>query len=97
MPRPGAGAYACPMDRAQVPWWSRRSSARDAVYAVLMTVITVGGLSNDEIAARLYLSPLTAKTHVSRIMTKLSARYRAQLVVLGYETGLVTPGQAQLP
>lgn len=59
--------------------------------------LVAGGLSNDEIAARLYLSPLTAKTHVSRIMTKLSARDRAQLVVLGYETGLVTPGQqAQL-
>jgi DNA-binding NarL/FixJ family response regulator len=56
------------------------------------------GLSNDEIASRLYLSPLTAKTHVSRIMTKVSARDRAQLVVLGYETGLVTPGQqAHLP
>ena len=54
--------------------------------------LVAGGLSNDEIAARLYLSPLTAKTHVSRIMTKLSARDRAQLVVLGYETGLVTPG-----
>ncbi|HEY0716175.1 MAG TPA: response regulator transcription factor [Streptosporangiaceae bacterium] len=51
------------------------------------------GLSNDEIATRLYLSPLTAKTHVSRTMTKLGARDRAQLVVLGYETGLVTPGQ----
>ena len=55
--------------------------------------MVAGGLSNDEIAARLYLSPLTAKTHVSRIMTKLSARDRAQLVVLGYETGMVTPGQ----
>jgi DNA-binding NarL/FixJ family response regulator len=50
------------------------------------------GLSNDEIANRLYLSPLTSKTHVSRIMTKLNARDRAQLVVLAYETGLVTPG-----
>lgn len=52
-----------------------------------------GGLSNDEIAARLFLSPLTAKTHVSRIMTKLTVRERAQLVVLAYETGMVTPGQ----
>jgi DNA-binding NarL/FixJ family response regulator len=51
-----------------------------------------GGLSNDEIAAKLYLSPLTAKTHVSRIMAKLDARDRAQLVVAAYETGLVTPG-----
>ena len=50
-----------------------------------------GGLSNDEIAATLFLSPLTAKTHVSRIMTKLAVRDRAQLVVLAYETGLVTP------
>ena len=51
------------------------------------------GLSNDEIAARLFLSPLTSKTHVSRIMTKLNARDRAQLVVIAYESGLVTPGR----
>jgi DNA-binding NarL/FixJ family response regulator len=51
--------------------------------------LVAGGLSNDEIAGHLFLSPLTAKTHVSRIMTKLSARDRAQLVVLAYETGLV--------
>jgi len=50
------------------------------------------GLSNDEIAARLYLSPLTTKTHVSHIMTKLDARDRAQLVVIAYESGLVVPG-----
>lgn len=50
------------------------------------------GLSNDEIAQRLFLSPLTAKTHVSRTMSKLGARDRAQLVVLAYESGLVTPG-----
>jgi DNA-binding NarL/FixJ family response regulator len=47
------------------------------------------GLSNDELAARLVLSPLTAKTHVSRILAKLHARDRAQLVVVAYETGLV--------
>jgi DNA-binding NarL/FixJ family response regulator len=52
------------------------------------------GLSNDEIAGRLFLSPLTAKTHVSRILTKLNARDRAQLVVIAYESGLVTPGTA---
>jgi DNA-binding NarL/FixJ family response regulator len=51
-----------------------------------------GGLTNDEIAKSLYMSPATARTHVSRIMTKLQARDRAQLVVLGYETGLVRPG-----
>lgn len=50
------------------------------------------GLSNEEIAARLVLSPLTAKTHVSRIMQKVGARDRARLVVLAYETGLVRPG-----
>ena len=50
------------------------------------------GLSNEEIATRLYLSPLTTKTHVSHIMTKLSARDRAQLVVIAYESGLVVPG-----
>jgi DNA-binding NarL/FixJ family response regulator len=49
------------------------------------------GLSNAEIATALYISPATAKTHVSRIMLKLDARDRAQLVVIVYETGLVTP------
>jgi DNA-binding NarL/FixJ family response regulator len=51
-----------------------------------------GGLSNDEIADRLVVSPATAKTHVSRAMVKLAVRDRAQLVVLAYETGLVRPG-----
>lgn len=55
--------------------------------------LVAAGMSNDEIAAALYLSPLTAKTHVSRTMTKLNARDRAQLVVIAYETGLVTPGR----
>ena len=50
------------------------------------------GLSNAEIADRLYISLFTAKTHVSRILTKLDARDRAQLVMLAYEAGLVTPG-----
>jgi DNA-binding NarL/FixJ family response regulator len=50
------------------------------------------GLTNDEIAARLVVSPATAKTHVSRAMIKLNARDRAQLVVLAYESGLVRPG-----
>jgi DNA-binding NarL/FixJ family response regulator len=51
------------------------------------------GLSNDEIAKRLYVSPATAKTHVSRAMVKLGARDRAQLVVMAYESGLVAPGR----
>jgi DNA-binding NarL/FixJ family response regulator len=50
------------------------------------------GLSNDEIAERLVVSPATAKTHVSRSMIKLGARDRAQLVVFAYEAGLVRPG-----
>jgi DNA-binding NarL/FixJ family response regulator len=50
------------------------------------------GLSNEEIATRLVVSPATAKTHVSRAMVKLAARDRAQLVVLAYESGLVRPG-----
>jgi DNA-binding NarL/FixJ family response regulator len=54
--------------------------------------LVASGLNNDEIAKELYLSPLTAKTHVSRILTKLGARDRAQLVVIAYETGLVSPG-----
>ena len=49
------------------------------------------GLSNDEIAARMVISPITAKTHLNRAMTKLRARDRAQLVVLAYESGLVRP------
>jgi DNA-binding NarL/FixJ family response regulator len=51
------------------------------------------GLSNDEIAEKLFISPATSRTHVSRAMSKLGARDRAQLVVFAYETGLVTPGQ----
>jgi DNA-binding NarL/FixJ family response regulator len=49
------------------------------------------GLSNDEIARRMVISPLTAKTHINRAMVKLHVRDRAQLVVLAYESGLVTP------
>jgi DNA-binding NarL/FixJ family response regulator len=50
------------------------------------------GLSNEEIAQELFLSPATARTYVSRLLTKLDARDRARLVVLAYETGLVIPG-----
>ncbi|MGB6771249.1 MAG: response regulator transcription factor [Candidatus Dormiibacterota bacterium] len=52
------------------------------------------GLDNDEIATKLFMSPATARTHVSRAMGKLRARDRAQLVVFAYETGLVAPGRS---
>ncbi|MFB6716765.1 MULTISPECIES: response regulator [unclassified Streptomyces] len=54
-------------------------------------VLVAGGHSNDEIAERLVVSPLTVKTHVNRAMAKLGARDRAQLVVIAYESGLVRP------
>ncbi|WP_406389525.1 response regulator [Streptomyces sp. NBC_00887] len=54
-------------------------------------VLVAGGHSNDEIAERLAVSPLTVKTHVNRAMAKLGARDRAQLVVIAYESGLVRP------
>ena len=59
--------------------------------------LVAAGLSNQEIAGRLVISPLTAKTHVSRILGKLRCRDRAQLVTLAYETGLVTPGGQDEP
>jgi DNA-binding NarL/FixJ family response regulator len=58
----------------------------------VMTLVGAG-LSNQEIAERLVVSPATAKTHVSRVMGKLEARDRAQVVVLAYESGLVQPGR----
>ncbi len=79
--RPGRGS---PGDRAVLALLTDRERE------VLALVAT--GRTNDEIAADLFLSPLTAKTHVSRILTKLGARDRAQLVVIAYETGVVTPG-----
>jgi DNA-binding NarL/FixJ family response regulator len=81
------------------------SQLRDVPDASQLDVITdrerevlalVGqGLTNEEIGRELFLSPLTAKTHVSRIMAKLAARDRVQLVVIAYETGLVAAGRAE--
>lgn len=76
---------------------SRPATATDALDPLTERereiVALVGeGLSNEEIAERLVVSPATAKTHVSRAMIKLHARDRAQLVVIAYETGLVRPG-----
>ncbi|MFJ4485485.1 response regulator [Streptomyces longwoodensis] len=76
---------------------SKEPAAADALGALterereVMALVGIG-LSNEEIARRLVVSPLTAKTHVSRTMVKLGARDRAQLVVLAYESGLVRPG-----
>jgi len=55
-------------------------------------VLVARGRSNQEIATDLFISPHTAKTHVNRIMTKLAAHDRAQLVIVAYETGLLAPG-----
>jgi DNA-binding NarL/FixJ family response regulator len=57
-----------------------------------MMTLAAHGLSNDQIAERLFLSPLTVKTHINRAMMKLTVRDRAQLVVLAYQSGLVRPG-----
>ncbi|MBV1940002.1 MULTISPECIES: response regulator transcription factor [Streptomyces] len=76
---------------------SKEPAAADALAGLterereVMALVGIG-LTNDEIARRLVVSPLTAKTHVSRTMVKLGARDRAQLVVLAYESGLVRPG-----
>ncbi len=59
-----------------------------------VVALAAHGLSNDEIAATMVLSPSTAKTHISRAMTKLGARDRAQLVVFAYQSGLVSPRAA---
>jgi DNA-binding NarL/FixJ family response regulator len=75
------------------------ASARDALDVLTarereVTALAAHGLSNDEIADRLYLSPLTVKTHVNRAMMKVAVRDRAQLVALAYHSGLVQPGDA---
>ncbi len=84
-PRPAAARPATPPARARVaPAGLALLTEREREVVALVAA----GLSNDEIARELVLSPLTAKTHVSRAMTKLQARDRAQLVVFAYEHGL---------
>ena len=82
--RPGAGR---PAAAPPPPVAALTDREREVV------ALVAAGLSNDGIAAKLVVSPLTAKTHVSRAMTKLCARDRAQLVVLAYEYGLAEPGR----
>jgi DNA-binding NarL/FixJ family response regulator len=84
----GAGAGpAAPKSPGPVPAAVRSLTDREREVVALVAA----GLSNDEIARELVVSPLTAKTHVSRAMIKLAARDRAQLVVIAYACGLATP------
>ncbi len=69
-------------------------AARLTAREIEVLTLVARGLSNAELARELTLSPLTTKTHVSRIFTKLGLRDRAQLVVAAYESGLVRPGRA---
>ncbi|MFD8570830.1 response regulator [Streptomyces sp. NPDC057694] len=82
---------ARPPDRATAPGLEGLTPREREV-----TALAARGLTNEEIAAHMVISPFTAKTHISRAMTKLSARDRAQLVVFAYESGLVT-ARAQGP
>jgi DNA-binding NarL/FixJ family response regulator len=77
--------------RSRVPVAPRQLDALTDREREVMALVGAG-LSNEEIAGRLFVSPATAKTHVSRSMVKLGARDRAQLVVFAYEAGLVRPG-----
>ena len=79
--RPAAAASAPP------PWLDTLTTRETEVLGAVAR-----GLSNHEIADSLFMSPATAKTHVSRLLTKLQARDRAQLVMLAYEAGVVAPG-----
>jgi DNA-binding NarL/FixJ family response regulator len=88
---PGVSSGGTAADAAVVARQVGLASLTDREREVVALV--AAGLSNDEIGARLVVSPLTAKTHVSRAMTKLAARDRAQLVVIAYEHGLAEPGR----
>jgi DNA-binding NarL/FixJ family response regulator len=77
-------------DRSKVPHAPAELDVITQREREVMTLVA-SGLGNDDIARRLCMSPATVRTHVSRAMTKLGARDRAQLVVLAYETGLVRP------
>jgi DNA-binding NarL/FixJ family response regulator len=79
-----AGAIAAPLDDGAIAGLTDRERE--------VLALVGRGLTNEEIGGALFLSPLTAKTHVSRIMSKLAARDRVRLVVIAYETGLVSPG-----
>ena len=95
----GEGLLAPSITRRVIAEFANRPSGTDPAKLDVLTererevLAHIGrGMSNAELAEHLYVSVATAKTHVSRIMSKLHARDRAQLVVLAYETGLVIPG-----
>jgi DNA-binding NarL/FixJ family response regulator len=95
----GEGLLAPSITRKVIAQFATRPAATNPAVLEMLTererevMALIGrGLSNAELAETLYVSVATAKTHVSRIMAKLGARDRAQVVVLAYETGLVTPG-----
>jgi DNA-binding NarL/FixJ family response regulator len=84
-------ARSLTLEPSPTPTPSRLLDALTAREREVVTLVAAG-LSNDDIAVRLVVSPLTAKTHVARAMAKAGARDRAQLVIFAYETGLVTAG-----
>jgi DNA-binding NarL/FixJ family response regulator len=97
----GDALLAPGITRRLITEFARRPDPTRAAPAVLQTLtdreravlaLVAQGLSNSEIAERLVISPATSKTYVSRLLAKLGARDRAQLVAIAYETGLVTPG-----
>ncbi|GJF31825.1 DNA-binding response regulator [Kitasatospora sp. NE20-6] len=83
-------AQPAPRDRSALPRLDVLTAREQEVVALV-----AAGLSNDDIAERLFVTPLTAKTHVNRAMAKLGARDRAQVVVIAYESGLVRPGNGR--
>jgi DNA-binding NarL/FixJ family response regulator len=85
-------AYVHQQDADPAPGLALPSSLTARELEILALI--AAGLTNSEIAGRLFISPLTCKSHVSRILTKLDARDRTQLVVIAYESGLVVPGQS---
>jgi DNA-binding NarL/FixJ family response regulator len=100
----GEGLLAPSVTRRVIAEFANRPSGTDPAKLSVLTererevLEHIGrGMSNAELAEHLYVSIATAKTHVSRIMAKLHARDRAQLVVLAYETGLVIPGAPDPP
>jgi DNA-binding NarL/FixJ family response regulator len=80
-------SYLARPDPASAPWLSELTEREREVLVLIAT-----GLSNDEIAQKLFLSAATVKTHVNRVFAKTGVRDRAQAVVAAYEAGLVTPG-----